>query len=60
MAAPLLTPELARQMIQTGQYEISRRQKEIDRGINAKVYELQIERLKSEVSMLENWLKTQR
>ena len=60
MAAPLLTTELARQMIQTGQYEISKRQKEIDQGVNVKIYGLQIERLKSEVSMLENWLKTQR
>ena len=60
MEAPPLTPQLARQMIQVGQYEISKRQKEIDQGVNVKVYELQIDRFKSEVSMLENWLKIQR
>ena len=60
MEAPLLTPQLARQMIQTGQYEISKRQKEIDRGVNVKVYSLQIEKFEAEISMLKNWLKTQK
>ena len=60
MGAPTLTPQVARMLIKLGQHEISKRQNEIDRGVNVKVYELQLDRLKSEVSMLENWLKTQR